>query len=111
MHVVLKGMEEHRFKSERVLIKKNLEKIKPFMNKKGIDTVEKNFFYEDGEGLRQPNLLIKECVFVYFNKDNNHAMCSIEHAFKQGAISFNKPISCHLYPIRTKDFNEFCFKL
>ena len=34
-------------------------------------------------------------------------MCSIETAYKAGAIPFNKPISCHLYPIRTKDFNEF----
>ena len=95
--------------SERVLIKKNLDKIKPYMNRKGSDTIEKKgFYYEDEEDLPATQLVNKkECVFVYFKKENNHAMCSIESALKEGAIPFNKPISCHLYPIRTKDFNEF----
>ena len=95
--------------SERILIKKNLEKIKPFMNKKGIDTIEKtDFYYEDEDDLPATQLVDKkECVFVYFNKENNHAMCAIENAYNAGEISFNKPISCHLYPIRTKEFNEF----
>ena len=81
--------------SERMLIKKNLEKIKPFMNKKGIDTIEKtDFYYEDEDDLPATQLVDKkECVFVYFNKENNHAMCAIENAFNAGEISFNKPIS------------------
>jgi hypothetical protein len=48
----------------------------------------------------------KECSFVYFDETKT-AKCSIEHAYKQGDIEFNKPESCHLYPIRTKDFSEF----
>ena len=28
------------------------------------------------------------------------AMCGIERAYKDKAITFNKPMSCHLYPIR-----------
>lgn len=79
------------------------------MDKKGIDTIEKtDFYYEDEDNLPATQLVDKkECVFVYFNKENNHAMCAIENAYNAGEISFNKPISCHLYPIRTKEFNEF----
>ena len=33
--------------------------------------------------------------------------CAIEKAFREGKISFYKPISCHLYPIRVKKFGEF----
>lgn len=34
-------------------------------------------------------------------------MCAIEEAYNQGEISFKKPVSCHLYPIRIRDYNEF----
>ncbi len=94
--------------SEVELIKKNLKKIKPYMNQKGIETIdEQGFFYQDDEEQASTQLVNKkECAFVYFDKSNT-AQCSIETAYKDDAISFNKPISCHLYPIRTKDFIEF----
>jgi hypothetical protein len=47
----------------------------------------------------------KECVFVQF--ENGIAKCAIEQANKAGATSFKKPISCHLYPIRLKKFNDY----
>ena len=94
--------------SEVELIRDNLDHIKPYMNRKGIDAIKENgFYYEDDE--EQPSTQLvnkKECAFVYFDKSNT-AQCSIETAYKDDAISFNKPISCHLYPIRTKDFIEF----
>ena len=48
----------------------------------------------------------KECVYLILN-ENKVAQCSFEKAFEEGLISWKKPISCHLYPIRTKDFSEF----
>jgi hypothetical protein len=39
-----------------------------------------------------------ECAYTVF--DNGVAKCGIEKAWEAGAISFRKPISCHLYPIR-----------
>ncbi len=40
----------------------------------------------------------KACVFVYY--DSGIAKCAIERAFFDGKVSFRKPISCHLFPIR-----------
>ena len=41
---------------------------------------------------------------VYLVKDpTGVAYCGIERAWKEGNISFRKPISCHLYPIREKE--------
>src|SRR5579864_3888392 len=41
----------------------------------------------------------KECIFVYWEDDI--AFCGIQKAYRNGEISgFEKPISCHLYPIR-----------
>lgn len=89
-------------------ISTSLEKIKPFMSKKGVELVEQEgIYYLDEEDAPATKLIDKkECCFVYFDESNT-AKCSIETAHKQGSIDFNKPQSCHLYPIRTKEFTEF----
>jgi len=38
------------------------------------------------------------CAYVVI--ENGIALCGIEKAWRAGAIDFQKPISCHLYPIR-----------
>lgn len=45
------------------------------------------------------------CVFMTRN-DLGIAMCGIEKTWREGNIPFQKPISCHLYPIRISA-NEF----
>jgi len=39
------------------------------------------------------------CAYLTVGKDGV-ARCGIEQAWQDGATSFRKPISCHLYPIR-----------
>jgi hypothetical protein len=89
------------------IIQQDLEKIKPFMRQEGIEVVEKSdIFYLDQEKEPVTSLVNeKECVFVQF--ENGIAKCAIEQANKSGITSFKKPISCHLYPIRIKNFNEY----
>lgn len=89
------------------IIQENLEKIKPFMRQEGIEIIAKSdVFYLDEEDQPVTSLVNqKECVFVQF--ENGIAKCSIEQAHKEGSLSFKKPISCHLYPIRLKKFNEY----
>jgi hypothetical protein len=40
----------------------------------------------------------RDCVFVMY--DGDVAKCSIEHAFNRGEVSWRKPVSCHLFPLR-----------
>ena len=40
----------------------------------------------------------KECAYVVFEEGT--AFCGIERAWQDGKIDFQKPVSCHLYPIR-----------
>ncbi len=47
----------------------------------------------------------KECAYVVFEHDI--AFCGIEKAFRDGAITFQKPVSCHLYPVRIKKYTQF----
>jgi len=87
---------------------KNLDKIKPYMSEKGINLVDQDeIYYLDEDDIPATKLIDKkECCFVYFDESNT-AKCAIESSYENGDIDFNKPISCHLYPIRIKDFNEF----
>ncbi len=92
--------------TEIISIKKNLPVIQKYMRKEGIAAIEESdVFYLDSENEAVTTLVKgKECAFVYF--DNNIAKCSIESAYKEKQIGFNKPISCHLYPIRVKKLDE-----
>ena len=46
------------------------------------------------------------CVFTQYD-ENKNAYCLIEKAYEKGLTDFRKPISCHLYPIRTKRYDSF----
>ena len=78
------------------------------MRKEGLKAIEDNgVFYLDDDGEQVTTLVNgKECAFVFFD-DNNIAKCSIESAFLKNKLEFRKPISCHLYPIRVKKYNDF----
>ena len=43
----------------------------------------------------------KECIFVQ-KDENGVATCSIQNAYYNGEFNWEKPLSCHLYPVRLK---------
>ena len=45
------------------------------------------------------------CVFLGFD-ENGIGKCSFEAAWQEGKISFRKPVSCHLYPVRVSLFSD-----
>jgi hypothetical protein len=47
----------------------------------------------------------EECAYAIL--DGNIFMCGIERAWSEGKISFRKPLSCHLFPVRIKQYSEF----
>lgn len=48
----------------------------------------------------------KNCVFTCYDADGV-CKCAVEKAYRAGKISFYKPISCHLYPIRITEYDTF----
>jgi hypothetical protein len=90
------------------LIEDHIESIKPYMTQEGIDVVdEKGVFYMDRTNEPVTQLVHKkDCVFVTTD-EKGITKCGIEYAYRDGKIPFNKPISCHLYPIRVSNFNAF----
>lgn len=81
------------------------DKIKPYLNEKGKKSIEKQGKYvEHAKGEYSTPLVDgRECAYVIF--ENGVALCAIEKAWKEGKIDFQKPISCHLYPIRLWEKN------
>lgn len=82
--------------------------IKPLLSDKALEIIEKTGTWEiDSDGDKvTPIINGKECVYTYFDNDGT-CKCSIEKAFNEGLITFRKPVSCHLYPIRVSKYAKF----
>jgi len=90
------------------ILQKIYPKIKPFLRPEGIKVIEEQGVFvtlEDGE-LETPLVNNENCAYVSFD-NRGVAICGIEEAYNQGEISWKKPVSCHLYPVRVKDYSEF----
>ncbi|PID89791.1 MAG: hypothetical protein CSA05_00460 [Bacteroidia bacterium] len=74
--------------------------IEPYLTPKGKKAIEEQgvFIIDFDSEFVTPLIENKECAYAYF--ENGTCKCAIEKAFLAGAISFKKPVSCHLYPIR-----------
>lgn len=93
---------------ELLILEENYNEIKPFLTKKGIQTIQQKGLYEvDSEGdFCTTTIENRECVFAIYD-DKKILKCGIEQAYLQGKITFKKPISCHLYPIRVKKHSPY----
>ncbi|MDD3188501.1 MAG: DUF3109 family protein [Fermentimonas sp.] len=68
---------------------------------------EQGIAYTDYDGELVTSIIKgRECVFTYFD-ENGVCKCAIDNAYSEGRINVQKPISCHLYPIRLKEYVEF----
>lgn len=95
-------------KTEADILTNIYPKVKPFLRKEGIAAIEEQgvFITTEFGDLETPLINNADCAYVIFDK-NKTALCAIEEAYNQGEIEWKKPVSCHLYPIRVKDYSEF----
>lgn len=93
---------------EEVKILENIyPKIKHYLQPEGvkyIDELGTSVIDSDGDKVT-PLIDNKECAYTIF--DNEIAYCGIEKAWNDGLIDFQKPLSCHLYPVRIKKYPTF----
>ncbi|MGB0805726.1 MAG: DUF3109 family protein [Salibacteraceae bacterium] len=84
-------------------------KVKPYMRAEGIEAVEQQgvSVYDKKDNEYETALVNNaECAFVIYGDDGT-ALCAIEKAYNEGDVEWQKPISCHLYPIRIKKYRDF----
>lgn len=81
--------------------------VKPYMTEEGIAVVERDGVSSvDVDGL-PCTPLVNNCECAYAVVEDGVTLCAIEKAWRAGKIDFQKPISCHLYPVRIEDYGEF----
>lgn len=86
---------------------KELESIRnevlPYLTKEGKSKIENEgeYTYDHEFGWVTPTISNGMCAYGAIDK-NGIVKCGIEKAYNDGKISWKKPISCHLFPIRIK---------
>jgi len=95
-------------KEEVSVLEELYPKIKHLLRKEGIEAIQSQgtSVVSDFGELETPLVNGSECAYLIFNEEHI-AMCGIEEAYNQKVIDWKKPISCHLYPVRVKDYSEF----
>jgi hypothetical protein len=79
------------------------EAVLPYLPEENIMELKRQgkFVYDQEFGWVTPTIQSKICV--YGIKDSKGIVkCGIEAAYNDGKVQWKKPISCHLFPIRTK---------
>jgi hypothetical protein len=92
---------------EAKILKSIYPDIRPFLRDEGISAIEHSGTStqdKDGEWVT-PLIGNEECAYTSIVDDIY--MCAIERAYNEGAVTFRKPLSCHLFPVRIKEFTDF----
>jgi len=84
------------------------DKVRPFMSEAGrLALAAQGGYLKDYEGDYSTSTVNgKECVYAVYDA-NAVLKCAIEQAHAAGQIDFPKPISCHLYPIRISEYDQY----
>ena len=68
---------------------------------------ENGVAYVDEEGDLVTTIIDgRNCAFTCYGADGL-CQCAIEKAFRRGEITFRKPVSCYLYPVRITEYPDF----
>ena len=81
--------------------------VRPYLRPEGdlaIQEIGTSMIDKDGDRVT-PLIEKKECAYTQV-KDGIY-LCAIEAAYLDKKIRFRKPISCHLFPVRTKSYKDF----
>tara|TARA_B100000575_G_scaffold294225_2_gene308777 strand:+ start:1238 stop:1903 length:666 start_codon:yes stop_codon:yes gene_type:complete len=90
-------------KMEVAVLNKAYSQLKERISAEARNTVSTKGLVQESEDQKLELTCISsgECVFVQYT-DTGAANCAIQNAFYEGKFDWEKPISCHLYPLRIK---------
>lgn len=90
------------------ILEQHLESIEEYLTVDGKEAIKQQGAYvKDEEGdFSTPTIRGRECAYSIYD-EKGILKCGIEQAYKDGKIPFQKPISCHLYPIRITQYEQY----
>ncbi|GMQ28386.1 DUF3109 family protein [Algoriphagus confluentis] len=83
--------------------------VKPYLSEEGRKAIEaQGTWVIDKDGDKGTPTIgdNRECAYAIYDQ-KGILKCGIEQAYLDGKVSFKKPISCHLYPIRITKYDQF----
>lgn len=97
---------------ELEILERIYDDVKPYLTKEGIKAIEKKgCYHKDSDGDWVTPLIKAKgaCAYTIFDPDASGgiAQCGIEKAYREGKTDFQKPVSCHLYPVRITKYKEY----
>jgi hypothetical protein len=95
-------------KEEKRMLDKHFDVIKPYLTKEGLAEIQSQgkYLYDREFGWVTPTVGGKICAYG-FRDEKGIIKCGIEQAYNDGKLSWKKPISCHLYPIKIAKHKEY----
>ncbi len=81
--------------------------VEPYLSEEGKEAIQKQGKYVSTglEEFATPLIDGKACAYAIYD-ENKSLKCTIEAAYNDKKTDYKKPISCHLYPIRTVEVAE-----
>ena len=90
-------------KDELVHLNEVYDAVLPYLDEENKKELQRQgrYVYDDEFGWVTPTIQSKICVYG-ITDPNGIVKCGIEQAYNDGKVSWKKPISCHLFPIRVQ---------
>ncbi|GJM28867.1 MAG: hypothetical protein DHS20C17_15020 [Cyclobacteriaceae bacterium] len=94
--------------NELPVLKEIYPRVAPYLSAKGRQAIEQQgtFIKDFEDDFSTPTIDGKECAYAVYD-ENKVLKCGIESAYIDGQIDFQKPISCHLYPVRITSYEQY----
>jgi hypothetical protein len=88
-------------KEELVHLNEVYDAVLPYLDEENKKELQKQgrYVFDEEFGWVTPTINSKVCVYG-ITDPNGIVKCGIEQAYNDGKVSWKKPISCHLFPIR-----------
>ena len=79
------------------------KEVLPYLSKESVKELERqgNYIYDNEFGWVTPTVSSGMCAYGVTDA-KGIVKCGIEQAYNEGKITWKKPLSCHLFPIRIK---------
>ncbi len=98
--------------NELDIIEMILEKLEKYLSPEAQEKIKSDGFHTyNAKNEVYETALMPDAACVFMGRNElGITYCSIEKAYNNGDISFKKPISCHLYPVRLSKNSESGFE-
>ena len=90
-------------KEELVHLNEVYDAVLPYLDEENKKELQKQgrYVFDEEFGWVTPTIDSKVCVYG-ITDPNGIVKCGLEQAYNDGKVSWKKPISCHLFPIRVQ---------